>query len=852
MYLDASHNPDGAQGRIVLADEGFQLSHSRVLRPLVMLIVAVVVACGGQSPTAAPSSSPNSTAFPSLPAYSSPIAPTVSPTDRPSRKPRPTVTPSYPPPPSGPVGSPTPARSFTADTGVAQQLGAQLQAVLDEQQSSSGSPGIGAAITFPDGSIWSAGSGAAIVSPAEPATGDVPFVVGSISKTFVTAAIMELSDAGHLSIDDPLAKWVPDFPNAGNITLRELLHHTSGIYDYFQNPTYETDVFQTMVSHKWTPQEVLSTFVKAPYFPPGRGYHYSNTNFILLGLVVEKVTGEQLGDVYKQRFFDPLALNDSYFQGSGPPPASAADGYVTSTAGDIRVVTDGTNYRPTTSAATVAWAAGGIDASAHDIALWGDALYGGHVVSPQALDQMEQWTYYPSTDETYGLGTRSRVIENERVFGHTGSIRGFDAAMWHFPQTDMTISVLTNLGHIEANPIVDALAAVAYPGAQGAGAAGPPNRLSLSGGRSGVATTTVATSTTLAATTATQLQQVLDQQRTTLHIPGAGAAVIFPDGSIWKSGSGYSKLFAQTLATPKTPFVVGSITKTFITAAIMQLAEEGKLSIDDPLSNWLPDYPRAPAMTLRELLGHTSGVYNYFEYPTYNQRVFKTDKGHYWTPQEILDNFVGSPYFAPGTGFHYSNTGFILLGLVIQGATGQSVGAVLKQRFFVPLGLRHTFFQGAAAPPSSSAYGYLYNSGVWHEWSDATNYRPTISAASVAWSAGGIVSSARDVAKWAAALYGGHVVSAAHLTQMEDYTYAPASKGTYGLGTWSRVDKNGVRMYGHTGSLRGFDAGMWYYPNMQLTVVVLTNLGRIDVNPITDALAATALPPARAWRSSRN
>jgi CubicO group peptidase (beta-lactamase class C family) len=89
-------------------------------------------------------------------------------------------------------------------------------------------------------------------------------------------------------------------------------------------------------------------------------------------------------------------------------------------------------------------------------------------------------------------------------------------------------------------------------------------------------------------------------------------------------------------------------------------------------------------------------------------------------------------------------------------------------------------------------------------------------------------------------LYGGHIVSAADLAQMKDYSYAPGSNGTYGLGTWSRV-KNGVRMFGHTGSLRGFDAAMWYYPGTKLTVVVLTNLGRINVNAITDALAAAAL-----------
>ena len=491
----------------------------------------------------------------------------------------------------------------------------------------------------------------------------------------------------------------------------------------------------------------------------------------------------------------------------------------------------------------MAWAAGAIDGSARDLTVWGDALYGGHLVQPGDLAQMEDWTYYPKTDETYGLGTRSRVIQGERVFGHTGSIRGFDAAMWHFPDTDMTITVLTNLGRIDANPIVDALAAVAYPAANGTGVAGPPGRLVLAALHA-----SSRQATPLAVTNAAQLQQILDQQRTAKHIPGAAAAVIFPDGSIWKAGSGLSQLGPDMTSSAKVPYVVGSITKTFVTATIMQLADEGTLSLDDPLSTWLPNYPRADQITLRELLGHTSGVYNYFEYPTYNKRVFKTQKDHYWTPQEILDDFVGNPYCDPGTCFHYSNTGFILLGQVVEQATGLPLGKVLKQRFFKPLGLRQSYFQGAAAPPASSAQGYLYSKGAWHEWSDATNYRPTISAASVAWSAGGIVSSARDIAKWCAALYGGHVVSAEDLAAMEDYDYSPASDETYGLGTETRV-KNGVRMFGHRGSLRGYDAAMWFYPGTGLTVVVLTNLGRTSVNPITDALAAAALPAARAYRN---
>jgi CubicO group peptidase (beta-lactamase class C family) len=669
------------------------------------------------------------------------------------------------------------------------------------------------------------------IEPEASATGDTPFVIGSITKTFVAAAVMQLVDEGRLSLDDPISNWLPDYPNAANIIVRDLLNHHSGIHNYFEHPQYDAMVFGSRRSHTWTPQEILDTFEREPYFEPGTDYHYSNTNFILLGQIVERITGQSVGQVLEERFFGPIGLEDTYFQPEQtPPPTDAATGYILRATG-FKEVDDETDYLPTVSAASVAWAAGAIAASARDTAVWGDALYGGHLVSPRSLDEMTDWTAYPDVGETYGLGTRSRVIEGERVFGHTGSLRGYVAAMWHFPETNMTIATLSNRGRIDANPIVDALAAVAHPSATA--------RQTASAVGASVAAAAAAAPVSQAVVDDAELRGVLNSERVRLHIPGAAAAVIFPDGTVWKAGSGLAQINPNVSATGKSPFVSGSITKTFIAAAVMQLVEEGRLSLDHPLANWMPDYPRATEITLRHLLSHTSGVYNYFEHPTYNKRVFKTDKDHFWTPQEILDDFVGAPLFAPGAGWSYSNTGYVLLGLVLEAELGQSLDTILRQRFFNPLGLRKTYFQYASPAPASSAQGYLYKSGTWQEWSDATNYRPTISAATVAWAAGGVVSSARDVAKWGRALYGGQILTAESIEEMIGTDYAPGD-GIYGLGTRTRTS-NGMVAVGHTGSLRGFDATMWYFPDNGLTVAVVTNLGRVNVNPIADALVEAAL-----------
>jgi D-alanyl-D-alanine carboxypeptidase len=366
----------------------------------------------------------------------------------------------------GPTDSPVPASATPLPSlppgPIADALRQQLDAALMAQQEQRRIPGMNAEVIFPDGSRWSAASGLADIDRNLPATRDTTFVVGSITKTFVTAAVMELKEDGDLSIDDPLSDWLPSFPNAQNITLAQLMSHTSGLFDYFQHADYNLRVFNEP-DHAWTPEEILSDFSRKPYCDPGACYQYSNTNFVLLGMVLEEETGKELSDVLRERFFDPLELDETFSQCEAPPPSGSARGYLVRPERAVGL-DDGTDYRPTKSAATVACAAGDIVSTSTDLADWARALYGGDLLEPDSLALMTAYTDYPG--ESYGMGTRTRVVEGVRLFGHTGSLRGFDAAMWHAPEVDLTMVVLTNRGRIDANPIIDALAAVAVPYAE--------------------------------------------------------------------------------------------------------------------------------------------------------------------------------------------------------------------------------------------------------------------------------------------------------------------------------------------------------------------------------------------------
>lgn len=358
--------------------------------------------------------------------------------------------------------------------------------------------------------------------------------------------------------------------------------------------------------------------------------------------------------------------------------------------------------------------------------------------------------------------------------------------------------------------------------------------MSMLGGSAGASHALAAEPSAFDAGTVATLQAALDTARRERPIPGISAAIQLGDGTRWEGVAGVGERGPGGWAVdPSTPFVVASITKTFVAAAVLQLADEGVLSIDDPLGRWLPDHPRGDIVTLRHLLGHTSGEANYFGHPDYEALVFGRPT-HRWTTDEIL-SLVGAPRFTPGSEWQYSNTNYVLLGLVLEAATGKGVGQVIRERFLDPLGLRETWFQGEEEVPVEPSQAYLRRDGRWISLDDGTRFRPHTSAATVAWAAGAMISSARDLATWARALYGGQVLSAASLAEMVTF-----GEDDYGLGAKTYL-MGGRTAWGHGGSLRGAEATMRYLPELDAAVVVLWNRGGVESSELARELAGIAL-----------
>jgi CubicO group peptidase (beta-lactamase class C family) len=352
--------------------------------------------------------------------------------------------------------------------------------------------------------------------------------------------------------------------------------------------------------------------------------------------------------------------------------------------------------------------------------------------------------------------------------------------------------------------------------------------------------------------TAGRLDRALARAQKALLLPGVEATVIFADGSTWNGAAGLADVVAGRPVDPKTPFAVASVTKTFTSALVLRYVDQGLIKLDDPLARWLPAWPNARKITIRMLLNHTSGIRDYFRNPKLDLALNK-DKTRSWTSAEILASHVPKgAAFPPGTSWSYSNTNYLLLGVVAAKVGGAPWEELVRRELIEPLGLHDTYVQAVELPPAAPALAYRIIDGFYgptpQARTDGSTVVPFRSVVTAAGSAGAIASTAGDLARWARALYGGTgVVSAATrremLTFVKAYLYGGVT--SYGLGV-SRVGFDGHPAYGHTGALVGTRAAIRYFPREKVTVAVLFNRETFVGDDVVRILARNILPKASA------
>ena len=321
---------------------------------------------------------------------------------------------------------------------------------------------------------------------------------------------------------------------------------------------------------------------------------------------------------------------------------------------------------------------------------------------------------------------------------------------------------------------------------------------------------------------------VVHQKMLQQHIPGLSPAVV-RDGKVIKAtGYGLANVELNVAATADTVYEIGSVTKQFTATAVMMLVEEGRIGLDDRIPKYLPGLPEAwKEITVRQLLTHTSGIKNYTAVPGFMKVTLAPA-----TREEVIKTVAALPLdFPSGDKWAYSNTGYFLLGMILEKASGKSYAALLDERIFKPLQMTATRINDLHTVVPNRAGGY--------EWQSGTLQNADFISMSWPFAAGAIISTVNDMVKWDAVLAGGRLLKSSSLKQM----WTPVNLnggGDYGFG-WM-VDKvKGHTRTSHSGGIPGFTAHIGRFPDDKLTVIVLCNQS-VDTERIANTVVGLMVP----------
>lgn len=326
-----------------------------------------------------------------------------------------------------------------------------------------------------------------------------------------------------------------------------------------------------------------------------------------------------------------------------------------------------------------------------------------------------------------------------------------------------------------------------------------------------------------------RLDKVFDSMCTKLKIKGASAALLVPDGGTWKGVHGISR--AGVPINSDMVFGIGSNTKPFVSACMLKLQEAGKLNLDDTIGKWIINKPNISGkITIRQLLNHSSGLFDYTQNPGFFDSI-NASLTRYWKKEDVL-HLVETPNFTPGLKWDYSNTNYLLAGIIIEKVTGKSIEAALREQVIAPAGLTHTYYYPFEMPSPVRADQWSMDFGTGKMIDPEltfNNYSP-ISMFSMAASAGCIMQTAEDNVQFWHKLTSGGIINAASFDQMRQYLSLGGGDG-YGLGLFFYSKSlNGRSFYSHGGTFIGYINENMVDTTSHICISVLTNQDSIDNN----------------------
>ena len=326
----------------------------------------------------------------------------------------------------------------------------RLQATLDSIHAAGRFPGITAGVVLEDGTAFGLASGLADTALRIPMKPSDRLLQGSVGKTYVSAVALQLVNEGKIALDDKVAThlgmepWYGRLANGADITIRQLMNHTSGVVRYEFKPEFTRDLTASP-DRSWTPPELIAYLLDAPApFAAGQGWEYSDSNYILLGMIIERVTGNRYYDEMRRRILEPLQLRNTVPSDSRLIPG-LAQGYAgpNNPFGGADAMISGGRFAINPQ---FEWTGGGIASTSEDLARWAKALYEGRgippALMPQAIDGVPARGL--GREARYGLGVILRPTTLGMTWGHSGFFPGYLTEVMYFPDTKVAIAVQVN------------------------------------------------------------------------------------------------------------------------------------------------------------------------------------------------------------------------------------------------------------------------------------------------------------------------------------------------------------------------------------------------------------------------
>jgi D-alanyl-D-alanine carboxypeptidase len=312
-------------------------------------------------------------------------------------------------------------------------LKARVDAIAAGVMEQRGVPSASIAVVQNGKLVYTHAYGRAHIDPDKRATAEMRYSVGSISKQFTAAAILFLQEAGKLKLDDPVSKYVPGLTRGDEVTIRQILSHTSGYQDYWPE-----DYLMISMTGPTTAQEIIDRWAKRPLdFEPGTQWQYSNTNFVIAGLIVEKVSGQKLMEFLGEHIFHPLNMRSVWNSDEAKLTETDATPYIRYALGPLR-------HAPKEGRGWM-FAAGELAMTAHDLALWDESLIAQNLFKPESYREMFTEVKLKDGKGThYGLGVDVKDLDGHRDIAHSGEVTGFVAENDVLVDDRVAVAVLTN------------------------------------------------------------------------------------------------------------------------------------------------------------------------------------------------------------------------------------------------------------------------------------------------------------------------------------------------------------------------------------------------------------------------